>query len=87
MFSGTIHDTAAFQSLLMGETVFVVDFDENADYRCDLLSFENGGIPENGNHWMFLNGEKFLVCVEGENSDPEGCPCCAWGWISFRILC
>lgn len=88
MFSGTIQDFEVFQALLSGETVVVCENDEPSGISNSVfVSGDSWGIPEDGLHWMFLNGEKFLVCVEGENSDPEDCPCCAWGWVSFRILC
>lgn len=88
MFTATILDTT-LQALLAGEMVTVYENDEPAMHRWSAFPPRDRGsygIPEDGTHWMILNGEKLLVRVQGEASDPEGCPCCAWEWVTFKVV-
>lgn len=87
MFTARITEPHIFGILLQGHEYTVVENDEQAGGSSSVFApGDSCGIPENGTHWMILNGEKFMVQVNGNSSEPDGCPCCAWWWVSFKIV-
>lgn len=85
MFTATIQD-AAFQALLAGintQVLYRDDMNDNSQFVEEVLSHT---IPVDGTHWMILNGQKLLVQVSSNASDPDECPCCWWDETHFKLV-
>jgi len=87
MFNAIIQHEALF-FLLAGETVTMSYMAPGCSGQDDSTAFVDVRVqvPADGTHWMILNGEKHLVRVTSDSSDPDECPCCAWCLVAFKIV-
>lgn len=90
MFSANLQDDV-FQNLLCGFDMLVWQRDEAISTEETTFLEDHGPgathrLPDDGTHFMILNGEKMLVKVSTDSSEPDGCPCCAWDLVYFKLV-